>query len=110
MSERKVISISHYHRMRKPWILLPYSEYYNSELLTAKEGDVLLFSDGKEREIEYLTPVKSQSSFTDYLCRKTYGVSLIKTKERWKANIEFEGYNIRVVNQDRLMLIFLKEE
>lgn len=88
---------------------MPYGMYYNKELLVAKVGDILLFSDGVEREIEYLTPVKAQSSFTDYFCRKTYGIGLSQLKERWKANIEFEGYNITAVNKDRVMIIFLKE-
>lgn len=105
----KTIPISHYHRIRKPWIILPYGLYYNKELLEARQGDILLFSDKVEREIEYMTPIKFESSFTDYLCRKTYGVRLSKIKERWKANIEFEGYNIKAINEDRVLLIFLKE-
>lgn len=76
----------------------------------AREGDVILFSDKKEREIDYITPIKAQSSFTDYLCRKTYGVSLSRIKERWKTNVEFEGHNISVLDKERVMLIFLKEE
>lgn len=88
---------------------MPYGTYYNRELLTAKEGDKLLFSDRVEREIEYLCPVKAQSSFTNYLCRKTYGVRFTQLRERWKANLEFEGYNIKAVHEDKVLLIFLKE-
>lgn len=105
----KKIVISHYHRMRQPWIILPFGMYYNKELLTAKKGDILLFSDKVEREIEYLTPIKAHSSYTDFLCRKTYGVGYGKIKERWQANIEFEGYNVQAINKDRVMLIYLKE-
>lgn len=106
----KTIPISHYHRICKPWIILPYGMYYNRELLTAKEGDILLFSDRVEREIEYLTPIKAETSYTNYLCKKTYQTSFAQLRERWKANLEFEGYNIQAINKDRVMLIYLKEE
>lgn len=106
----KKISISHYHRMLKPWIILPYGMYYNKELMEAREGDILLFTDGFEREIEYITPVRTHTSYTNYLCRKTYGVGLSRIKERWRANIEFEGHNINAITQDRVMLIYLKED
>lgn len=88
---------------------MPYGIYYNRELLKAKAGDILIFCDRVEREIEYLTPIKAETSFTNYLCRKTYQTSFAQLRERWKANLEFEGYNIRAINEDRVMLIFLKE-
>lgn len=106
----KTIAISHYHRICKPWIILPYGVFYNKELLTARKGDILLFSDKVEREIEYLTPIKSETSFTDYLCRKTYQTGFKTLRERWKVNLEFEGYNINAIDKNRVMLIFLKEE
>lgn len=77
--------------------------------MTAKEGDILLFSDRVEREIEFLTPIKAEASFTDYLCKKTYKIGFKTLKERWKVTLEFEGYNIKAINEDRVMLIFLKE-
>ena len=83
--------------------------YYNAELLTANKGDKLLFSDRVEREIEYLTPIKANTSYTNFLCRKTYQTSFAQLRERWKTNLEFEGYNIKAVNEDRVMLIYLKE-
>lgn len=83
--------------------------YYNKELLSAQKGDILLFSDRVEREIEYLTPIKAQSSYTDFLCRKTYQTNFKTLRERWKANLEFEGYNIQAIEQERVMLIYLKE-
>lgn len=83
--------------------------YYNSGLLQARKGDILLFSDRMEREIEYLSPIKAKSGLTDYFCRKTYGIGMKLLKERWKVNLEFEGYNIKAINEDRVMLIFLKE-
>lgn len=83
--------------------------YYNRELLTAQKGDILLFSDKIEREIEYLTPIKAETSYTNFLCRKTYQTSFKTLKERWKANLEFEGYNMQAINADRVMLIYLKE-
>lgn len=84
--------------------------YYNREILDAKEGDILLFSDRIEREIEYLTPIKAKSSYTNYLCKKTYQTSFKTLKERWKANLEFEGYNIKAIDENRVMLIYLKED
>lgn len=69
----------------------------------------MLFSDREEREIEYITPIRMHTSYTNYLCKKTYGVGIMKLKERWKANIEFDGYNIKAINEDRVMLIYLKE-
>lgn len=107
--QRKVIPIAHYHILRQPWIILPYGMYYNAELLEAREGDVLLFSDGVEREIEYITPIKSQSSFTDFFCRKTYGVSLKRIKERWKHIVEIQGHNEKILDPTKVILIFLKE-
>lgn len=83
--------------------------YYNREILEAKEGDILLFSDRVEREIEYLTPIRTKSSYTNYLCKKTYQTSFTSLRERWKANLEFEGYNIKAIDEDRVMLIYLKE-
>lgn len=88
---------------------MPYGIYYNRELLEAKEGDILLFSDKIEREIEFITPIKMHASYTNYLCKKTYKVGITQLKERWKANLEFEGYNIKAINEDRVMLIYLKE-
>lgn len=105
----KKIAISHYHRIKKPWIILPYGAYYNKEILTAKSGDILIFSDRIEREIEYLHPVKFNSSFTDYFCRKTYGITINRLKERWVIDLEFEGYNVQAIHEDRVMLVFLKE-
>lgn len=84
--------------------------YYNREILEAKAGDILLFSDRVEREIEFLTPIRTNTSYTDFLCKKTYHVNFKTLKERWKANIEFEGYNINAIDADRVMLIYLKEE
>lgn len=69
----------------------------------------MLFTDMAEREIEYLTPIKAETSFTDYLCKKTYKSNFKKLRELWRVNLEFEGYNINAVNKDRVMLIFLKE-
>ena len=106
----KIISIAHYHQLRKPWILMPYGYYYNKELQTAREGDILLFSDGKRREIEYISPIKLQCGMTSYLCRKTYRVSLPKVIERWEFNATMEGHDTNVINKDRCLLIFLKEE
>lgn len=109
-STPKVISISHYHRMCKPWILLPFGIYYNRELQSARKGDILLFSDGKRREIEYITPVKIQSSFTDYFCYKTYRSKLRNIIERWNGNAIMEGHTPEVIDKERCLLIFLKEQ
>lgn len=84
--------------------------YFNRELLTAQKGDILVFIDRTEREIEYITPVKFNAGLTDYLSRKTYSVGINTMKERWKVNLEFEGYNIDAIEKNRVMLIFLKEQ
>lgn len=83
--------------------------YYNREILEAQIGDILLFSDRVEREIEFITPIKAETSFTNYLCRKTYHTTFKALREQWKTNLEFEGYNIKAVYDDKVMLIFLKE-
>ena len=95
--------------MRKPLIILPFGIYYNKELLEATEGDILLFTDRIEREIEYITPIRANTSYTDFLCKKTYATNFARLKEKWKANIEFEGYNIKAVHEDKVLLIYLKE-
>lgn len=105
----KKIPISQIYQIRQPWIILPYGLYYNRELLEAQEGDIILFSDRVEREIEFITPIKMYASYTNFLCRKTYGVGIMRMKERWNVNLEFEGYNLQAINDDRVMLIYLKE-
>lgn len=109
-TEPKKIAISHYHQIRKDWIILPYGMYYNSELLKARIGDIILFSDKIEREIEYITPIKTHAGLTDFLCRKTYGVGLKRIKERWKMNVECVGHKWEVIEQDKVLLIYLKEQ
>lgn len=105
----KKIAIYHNHQIRKDWIILPYGLYYNSELLQARTGDIILFSDKIEREIEYITPIKTHAGLTDFLCIKTYGVGLNRIKERWKRNVECMGHKWEVIEQERVMLIYLKE-
>lgn len=106
----KVISIMHQSTMRKPWILMPIGFYYNRELQNAKKGDVILFSDGKRREIEYVSIIPINSGLTDYLCRKTYVGNMQVVMRRWKMNAIFEGHNEKVYSHDECLLIFLKEE
>lgn len=107
--EPKVISIMHQSTMRKPWILMPIGYYYNRDLQNAKQGDVLLFSDGKRREIAYKTIVPIINGLTDYLCRQTYVCGMQNVMRRWKMNAVFEGHNERVYSHDECLLIFLKE-
>lgn len=109
-TESKKIAIAHYHQIRKDWIILPYGAYYNKELLQARIGDIILFSDKVEREIEYITPIKTHAGLTDFLCLKTYGVGLNRIKERWKRNVECMGHKWEVIEQDRVLLIYLKEQ
>lgn len=106
----KTISIFHYHTMRKPWIIMPIGRYYNQELRNARAGDVLLFSDGKRREIEKIGIVPIKNWLTDYLCRKTYIAPLSVVAKRWDGNAEIEGYGHGSVSRNECLLIFLKEE
>lgn len=108
-SEPKVISIAHEATMRKNYILMPFGYYYNQELLKAKIGDILLFSDDKRREIEYISVINLKSGLTDYLCRKTYIANIKIVIRKWEANAEFQGYGQASFNRDRCLLIFLKE-
>lgn len=107
--ESKTISIFHYHTMRKPWIIMPIGRFYNRELRNARIGDVLLFSDGKRREIEKIGVVPLKNWLTDYLCRKTYISPLTVVAKRWDGNAEVEGYGYGSVSRDECLLIFLKE-
>lgn len=106
---KKVISIMHQSTMRKPWILMPIGYHYNRDLQNAKQGDVLLFSDGKRMEIDYKTIVPIINGLTDYLCRQTYVGGMQNVMRRWKMNAVFEGHNERVYSHDECLLIFLKE-
>lgn len=106
----KVHSIAHESRMRKPWIIMPIGYYYNQDLQKAQEGDILLFSDGKRREIEKIGIVPLRNWLTGYLCRKTYGIPLKGAWNKWKANATFDGYGEAALSRDECLLIFLKEE
>lgn len=108
-SQSKVYSIAHESRMRKPWIIMPVGRYYNRELRNAKIGDILLFSDGKRREIEKIGIVPIKNWLTDYLCRKTYIAPLSVVAKRWDGNAEVEGYGHGSVSREECLLIFLKE-
>ena len=108
-SEPKVISIAHESTMRKNYILMPFGYYYNQELLKAKIGDILLFSDDKRREIEYVAVINLKSGLTDYLCRKTYVANIKTVIRKWEANAEFQGYGQVSFNRNRCLLIYLKE-
>lgn len=109
-SEPKVISIAHEATMRKNYILMPFGYYYNQELQKAKIGDILLFSDGKRREIEYISVINLKSGLTDYLCRKTYVANIKTVIRKWEVNAEFQGYRQASFHRDRCLLIFLKEK
>lgn len=109
-NQPKVYSIAHESRMRKPWIIMPIGYYYNQELQKAKEGDILLFSDGKRREIEKIGVVPLKNWLTGYMCRKTYGIPLKGAWNKWKTNATFDGYGESALSRDECLLIFLKEE
>lgn len=108
-NEPRVISVMHQSTMHKPWILMPIGYYYNCDLQNAKEGDIILFSDGERREIEYTSIVPIKSGLTDYLCRKTYIGNMQVVMRRWKTNAIYEGHNERVYSHDECMIIFFKE-
>lgn len=108
--EPKVFSIFHDTTMRKPWILLPIGTYYNRELQDAKEGDFILFSDGKRKEIEYVNIIPLNNSLIGYLCKKTYIARLPIVMKRWEMNAEIEGYGHGSVSRDECLIIFFKED
>lgn len=108
-SEPKVISIAHDATMRKDYILMPFGYYYNQELQKANIGDILLFSDGKRREIEYISVINLKSGLTDYLCRKTYVANIKTVIRKWEINAEFQGYGQASFHRHKCLLIFLKE-
>lgn len=108
--EPKVFSIFHDSMMRKPWILLPIGTFYNRELQEAKEGDIILFSDGKRKEIEYASVIPLKNSLTGYLCKKTYIAGLPIVMRRWDMNAEFENYGHGSVSRDECLIIFFKED
>ena len=99
----------------EPWfdyILLPYGMFYTKTniYLEAKKGDLMIFSDGVQVNIDSVTLIEGER-VCDVLCRIRYGVQFKVALHRWQKYARMEGNGRDILSPDKcLMVVYAKEK
>lgn len=87
------------------YILLPIGYSYNSEWMTAKKGDFIMFHGGGKHKIRVVRIVKVKGGLAELLSQIRYGITIAGCIQRWKENARLEGNAPAAVSSDECLWV-----
>lgn len=94
----------------KGLILLPIGEYYNRDLMKIQPGDTITFLGGYKYTFISKCILRTDESFTDFICRYIYQAPINVVIRKWRRNAVFEGYGGVAVDDEKCLCIWYKEK
>lgn len=92
------------------YILLPLGYSYNRDFLSAKEGDLIKFGDGKVYSLLRVGILSLKNPATEGLCFARYGITLRKALQIWRTNAFAQGYGRNAVSDEECLIIIYGKE
>lgn len=93
------------------YALLPIGYSYNRDIMEAKQGDWIRFSNGNSYKIFAIRKVKIASALADILAQMRYGVTIKKMVSIWQRDAIILGHGKSVVSlEECIFLTYNKEE
>lgn len=92
------------------FILLPVGYSYNRDLLKAKRGDIIEFTEGVKYRIIKTGTINTKSQAAEALCYIRYGISLLRAIQIWKQRANVLGYGRNAIDEDECIILTYGEE
>lgn len=92
------------------YILHPIGYSYNRDVLEAKKGDTISFSDGNSYKVFAVRRIRLTSALADILAQMRYGVTIKKMLQIWQQDAMMLGHGRSVVSLDECIFITYNKE